>query len=58
VDTRKIFWFLVVLVCGAYVAVAYAQVTSSQRNRPGVPAPAFRLTAMEKDDLTQHRLSL
>ncbi|MGH3117260.1 MAG: hypothetical protein ACRDQ2_09130 [Gaiellales bacterium] len=40
-DTRKIFRFGVVLVSCAYVVVAYAQVTSSKRNRPGAPAPGF-----------------
>ena len=39
-DTRKIFRFGLVLVSCAYVAVAYAQVTGSKRNRPGA-APGF-----------------
>jgi mono/diheme cytochrome c family protein len=40
-NVRKMFRFGVVLVSCAYVAVAYAQLTNSKRNRPAVPSPGF-----------------
>jgi cytochrome c5 len=41
VDARKVFRFGVVLVSCAYVAVAYAQVTSSKRSQSAAPASGF-----------------